>query len=466
VNKVSILPSGFTTQLNSDGLATQYAGKLLNDLGADVIQLSGDRDDHPARRWAQSGLMAITGIVDQSPLMCPAPLASCGDGAMAALRSITNSKIPENLSGADLMAERAAILGLHRNGANSPGGSCRIIPSLDGRIAINLARASDWEQLPAWLQHDISPDWQSVARSAATRPTVELLERGRLLGLAVADTIPSAQQDASWLQIIYSGEARSDTTDAPRVLDLSSLWAGPLCSHLWQLAGAQVIKVESTRRPDGARGGSSLFFDLLNHGKLSVALDLHTSSGRQQLLELIHHADIVLEGSRPRALRQMGIIAEDLVADRPGLTWVSISGYGRDEPQANWIAYGDDAGVAAGLSAIMHEATGQWVICGDAIADPLTGLHAALAGWASWRAGGGHLMALSLYQTVRHCLGATDTTDCDLHTRQKRWSSYLLNNKVAVRQAVARSPGGAAALLGADTDDVLSQDYDDRTSAH
>jgi hypothetical protein len=60
--------------------------------------------------------------------------------------------------------------------------------------------------------------------------------------------------------------------------------------------------------------------------------------------------------------------------------------------------------VAAGLSQLIHGQTGRWLFCGDAIADPLTGMHAALAALASVRAGGGHLLSLSLHQTVRHCL--------------------------------------------------------------
>ena len=95
-----------------------------------------------------------------------------------------------------------------------------------------------------------------------------------------------------------------------------------------------------------------------------------------------------------------------LVEDIPGLTWIAISGYGRQEPQANWIAYGDDAGVAGGLSAEIHKATGDWMFCGDAIADPLTGMHAALAAQASWKSGGGQLLSLSLAGTVQHCVAA------------------------------------------------------------
>jgi crotonobetainyl-CoA:carnitine CoA-transferase CaiB-like acyl-CoA transferase len=209
------------------------------------------------------------------------------------------------------------------------------------------------------------------------------------------------------------------------VVDLSSLWAGPLCSRLWQAAGAEVLKVESRRRPDGGRRGSAAFFQQLHRGKTFVSLDLHNSEGQEALRKLILDADIVLEASRPRALRQMGIYAEDLIAASPGLTWVSITGHGRGSPQENWIAYGDDAGIAAGLSAAIHHCCGQWLVCGDAIADPLTGIHAALAGWAGWLAGGGCLLDLSLVETVRHCITATAPLRGGYRTRYRDWSRHL-----------------------------------------
>jgi crotonobetainyl-CoA:carnitine CoA-transferase CaiB-like acyl-CoA transferase len=228
------------------------------------------------------------------------------------------------------------------------------------------------------------------------------------------------------------------------VLDLSSLWAGPLCSHLWQRAGAEVIKVESARRPDGARNGSAEFFRLLNDGKTCLTLDLHTDRGKRELLELARSVDIVLEGSRPRALRQMGLVAESLLASRPGLTWVSITGYGRRDPEANWVAFGDDAGVAAGLSAILHQVTGDWLVCGDAVADPLTGLHAALAGWAGWRSGGGRLFDLSLAGTVRHCITATAPPANDYRDRHRAWRRHLEQRRTAVQPPRRRGEGATS----------------------
>lgn len=381
-------------------------------------------------------MMVLTGDAGQAPVMCPVPLAACADGVLDAYRALAGERVFEGTRGSHLLAERAACTGLHRSGAQSQNGHCRLLPSLDGKVGFNLARAEDWELLPALFETGDVEDWTEVEQRVRSVSTSALVARGRMLGLAVVDAESLPVVPCPWMDIVHrNGKAvKPDLTgrrSRPRVIDLSSLWAGPLCSNLWQAAGADVIKVESTRRPDGARYGSQTFFALLNGGKRSVSLDLHESSGQRELLDLMGQADIVLEGSRPRALRQMGIVAEALIDTCPHLTWVSISGYGRGEPRENWIAYGDDAGIAAGLSKILHQATGEWLICGDAVADPLTGMHAALAGWASWLAGGGRLVELSLEQTVRHCITATAPADHNYCPRQRQWEQYLVENHIA-----------------------------------
>ncbi len=426
-----ILPATIAIELSE---ASRYADKLLRELGARAIP-NQESEIHPAQRWAESGLMALTGRRDDPPELCPVPLPSCADGALAAFRALTATNLLPGVNGGDLLSERAAITGYKRNGTLSLQGHCQLLATRNGTIGLNLARDDDWALLPAWLHRDGDIiDLQTLADEVQQQTTEALLHQGRLLGLAIVDATAIPTEVAPWFAVAH----RNPTTPQqrkphPRVVDLSSLWAGPLCSHLWQLAGAEVIKVESTQRPDGSRTGSTEFFELLNRGKEFVTLDLHKPAGRQALAELIESADIVLEASRPRALRQMGLIAEDFIDRIPGKTWLSLTGYGRKEPQANWIAYGDDAGVVAGLSAIIHQATGQWLICGDAIADPLTGLHAALAGWASWLSGEGRLIDISLQAVVRHCIAATAPADQDYRARYGQWRQYLADNSIAIK---------------------------------
>lgn len=432
--------------------ARAYAQHLLESLSA--WGLTAPRrpleltEEHPALSWARSGLMALTGLPDGNPQMCPVPLAACADGALAALDALAGANSFAGLQGAGLLSERAAIAGHQRAGRSSPGGSCRLLDAADGVIALNLARPDDWDLLPAWLEADVSPDWDAVATAVRGHAKHALVQRGRELGLAIAPSewpaassysLPSVVgAGGAWYRLMPTAPNPSDrvgkgskanagsSSARPRVVDLSSLWAGPLCSRLLRLAGAEVIKVESTQRPDGARNGPPEFFDRLNAGKHSVMLDFSTIQGLDQLRDWIAKADIVIEGSRPRGLRQLGIRAEDCVREHPRLTWIGISGYGRGEPGENWIAYGDDAAVAAGLSQLQFQATGEQMIVGDAIADPLTGLHAALLAWASWQTGGGRLLSLSLRDVVAHCVGFDcPATQTALRLRQQDWTALV-----------------------------------------
>ncbi|AXQ28767.1 CoA transferase [Solimonas sp. K1W22B-7] len=473
-----------------NAVALVYAERLLAQLGQQASSPLALAETHPALRWSRSGLMALTGEPD-TPTMFPAPLAACADAALAALASLAPAGALDGIDAAQLLAERAAIAGHVRAGAISPGGACRLLQAADGWIALNLARDDDWELLPAWLEAEVSADWDSVASAVKAREVAPLIEQGHLLGLALANVNPSpacgrgagegmdprgramhgaiAEERGSvndgWMTIaqLYrnplspplSRKRERGAKEAPRVLDLSSLWAGPLCGHLLHKLGADVVKLESTQRPDGARNGPLDFFNLLNAGKRSVALDLRSEEGRAQLRALIAAADIVIEASRPRALRQMGFDAEALAREH-GLTWISLSGHGRGEPQEQWIAYGDDAAVAAGLTAILHRATGQQLIVGDAIADPLTGLHAALAAWSGWLQGGGRLVSLALREVVQHCLEFDLPNDAALRERQRAWTA-LADRDGGARAPVARKASGTAPALGAHTDEVLAE---------
>jgi crotonobetainyl-CoA:carnitine CoA-transferase CaiB-like acyl-CoA transferase len=151
------------------------------------------------------------------------------------------------------------------------------------------------------------------------------------------------------------------------VVDFSALWAGPLCAHLLGLGGADVIKVETPTRPDGARAGDPDFYRLLHAGHRSVVLDPDLPRDRAALAALVAGADVVLEASRPRALAGWGLDPGGTAA-----TWVSITAAGRASDR---VGFGDDVTAGAGLVAL--DAAGP-VFAGDALADPLSGLTAAV----------------------------------------------------------------------------------------
>jgi hypothetical protein len=332
-------------------------------------------------RWAGSGAMALTGLPDE-PLGPPSGLVERVDGLALSF---------PGLDGLALLGERAALMGLWRRGATSCGGSCRLLRSTDGFMAVSLPRADDMELVAAWLELDAAPAsapgvWSVVAARVAGDDPRSLSARAQLLGLPVARVGESAGPGGrAGVVAAPLGEAppRHDLTGLV-VTDLSALWAGPLCGDLLARSGASVVKVESMQRPDGARRGSRAFFDLLNGRKRSVALDLQSRGGIRVLRELVRKADVVIEASRPRALAQFGLDGPDVVREGGPKVWISITGYGRSGDEANRVAFGDDAAAAGGLV--------TWngadpLFCSDAVADPLTGLVAASACLSALRSG-------------------------------------------------------------------------------
>ncbi len=288
----------------------------------------------------------------------------------------------------ELLTGRAALLNIAPRGQVSAGGATHLLAASDGWCALTLSRADDFAMIPALLQVDsVPPDpWPAIRTWVAGTGAAEVALRARLLGLPVAVL---GETEASPPVTGPLGAGRSGPLAGLLVADLSSMWAGPLCGQLLARAGATVVKVESWSRPDGTRAGSPEFYDWMNGGKLSYATDFDDPG---DLAALIRVADVVIEASRPAALARRGLVPEN-VADRPGRIWLRITGHGSVGVKADWVAFGDDAAVSGGLVGFRG---GAPVFIGDAIADPITGLHAAAAVAASRERGGGELIQFSM----------------------------------------------------------------------
>jgi hypothetical protein len=308
-------------------------------------------------------VVALTGYPDGPPLVPPGRGAVVAASLAAQLGELTGGRV--RVDGPALLAERAAFTGLGRRGAVSVGGSCRLLPTLDGLAAVSCARPDDPALLGALVGRPLPEDpWPAVTEWLAGHTGAELAERAELLGLA-AGVVGEAR---------VSEEARQNSVMHSRVglvVDFSALWAGPLCAHLLGLAGARVVKVETPTRPDGARRGHPGFYRRLHAGHESVVLDPGTPAGRAAMADLVARADVVIEASRPRALARFGLDAEAAAA--AGTAWVSLTGYGRATDR---VGFGDDVAAAAGL--VTLDPAGRPAFCGDALADPLTGLAAAV----------------------------------------------------------------------------------------
>jgi len=92
------------------------------------------------------------------------------------------------------------------------------------------------------------------------------------------------------------------------------------------------------------------------------------------------------------------------VRSSPGLIWITITAHGTQGDAANWVGFGDDCGVAGGLSAALQWACGETGFVGDAIADPLTGIFAALAAWNAWASKKGGRFGIAMSRVVAQCV--------------------------------------------------------------
>ena len=322
-------------------------------------------------KWGSSGMAYLTGPPDGPPDFSRANVLGRAERIAA--------------DAATLLGGRAALLGLRRGGRVSAGGATRLLAASDGWCAITLSRPDDVAAIPALLHADEVPadPWPTLQRWVAARPVSAIIERAGLLDIPAATLGEAAAAGPRIRRLGPAASARAGLL----VADLSSMWAGPLCGHLLARAGATVVKVESPRRPDGTRGGNRAFFDWINGEKLSYCVDFDSQA--DELRELLAVADIVIEGSRPAALARRRLGPDDM-APRAGRIWLRITGY---DGCSGRPAFGDDAAVAGGLVAGSAQ---DPVFCGDAIADPLTGLEATQAVTESLGRGGGEVIEVSM----------------------------------------------------------------------
>jgi crotonobetainyl-CoA:carnitine CoA-transferase CaiB-like acyl-CoA transferase len=169
-----------------------------------------------------------------------------------------------------------------------------------------------------------------------------------------------------------------------KVLDLTRVLAGPLCTMILGDLGAHVIKVERPGRGDDTREwgppfddrGESAYYLSTNRNKLGVAADLGSDSDRGIILNLLRAADVVVENFLPGALERVGINASENLRRNPDLIWCSITGFGSasQRPGYDFVVQAE-----AGWMAITGEPDGQPMKTGVALADIIAGKDAAIA---------------------------------------------------------------------------------------
>src|SRR5215210_5140194 len=201
--------------------------------------------------------------------------------------------------------------------------------------------------------------------------------------------------------------------DGVKVLDLTRVLAGPLCTMLLGDLGANIIKVERPGTGDESRGwgppfddrGRSAYYLSVNRNKLGLAADLDIAADRSLIARLLGEADVVVDNFRRGTLERKGISPVEWCARRPELVWCTISGFGpdSDRPGYDFVAQAE-----CGWMAITGEARGSPMKIGVALADVVAGKDAAIAILGAlvqrFRMGNGSRLAISLADSARAAL--------------------------------------------------------------
>ena len=198
-----------------------------------------------------------------------------------------------------------------------------------------------------------------------------------------------------------------------RVIDLSTVLAGPNCARYLADFGADVIKVE---RPVGGdslrnmawrdpRDGEGLWWKLVNRNKRTIALDLKNTADLALLRSLVAEADVKVENFRPGTLERLGLAPDELLALNPTLVITRVTGFGQTGPYAGRPGFATIAEVMSGLSAISGLPGGQPLLPPIALTDEVTGVVAAFATMVALHSGVGQVVDVSLLESLFQLMG-------------------------------------------------------------
>lgn len=174
-----------------------------------------------------------------------------------------------------------------------------------------------------------------------------------------------------------------------RVLDLAHVLAGPFCSYLLALLGADVLKIEPPDEPDEVRGrgpdaelnAESMGINYLAQGanKKAITLNLKSAAGRKIFTELAATADVVIENYRTGALAALGLGYKEIASINPRVVYCSMTGFGQEGPRAAVNAYDNVIQAASGLMSVTGTPQLHPLKTGAPIVDYASGLNAAFA---------------------------------------------------------------------------------------
>jgi len=239
---------------------------------------------------------------------------------------------------------------------------------------------------------------------------------GHQIGLGVAGRqgIPSEPvTDANDHQGAPGGTERRGPLADLRVLDLSTVLAGPNCARHLADFGADVIKVERPVTGDSSRtlgwrdpaDGMTYFFKLANRNKRFITLDLTAPEGRDQLLKLVETSHVLVENMRPGKLEALGLGPDVLLARNPKLVIVRVTAFGQTGPYRDRPGFATLAEAMSGFAALNGSADGPPTLPPVALTDEVTAYSAAFAALVAVHSGVGQVVDVNLIESVLQIMG-------------------------------------------------------------
>ncbi|MFF8531337.1 CaiB/BaiF CoA transferase family protein [Streptomyces sp. NPDC015532] len=235
-----------------------------------------------------------------------------------------------------------------------------------------------------------------------------------------------------------NGPSEGGSLDGLRVLDLATLFAGPLAATLLGDFGAEVVKVEHPSQPDPSRGhgpskdGIGLWWKLLGRNKRTITLDLSKRGGRATLLRLAAETDVIIENFRPGTLEKWDLGWAELSAANPRLILARVTAFGQFGPYAHRPGFGTLAEAMSGFAAITGEPDAPPTLPPFGLADSIAGLATAYAVLTALRArdrtGEGQVIDMAIIEPILTVLGPQPIWYDQLGHVQPRTGNRSANN--------------------------------------
>lgn len=247
-----------------------------------------------------------------------------------------------------------------------------------------------------------------------------------------------------------------------RVVDLSTVLAGPNCARYLADFGADVVKVE---RPDGGDSlrnmawrdpddGEGLWWRFVNRNKRTVALDLKDPDDAAVLMRLLDEADVLVENFRPGVLERLGFAPEVLHARNPRLVVTRVTGFGQDGPYAHRPGFATIAEAMSGLASVTGVPGGEPMMPPIALTDEVTGLVAAFATMVALWSERGQVVDVSLLESIFQLMGPLISVWLTRGEMQERMGSEI---PYTVPRGVFRCADGRYVAMSTSSDSVAAR---------